>query len=158
MPRLLVARLWVELKPDKIPTRGYVGRHYQASRPTALPVDISRCRFRPLTFRRSAFNEYLRTRSGRTRSRPSSTDRATASVACGSLARTATACQTLARLGDVDTSVFTASARYALARVAYSPVAAGTVVDVDADSFAVSVHPEAMIASAESAARTGRTR
>src|SRR5438552_1767196 len=28
---------------DEIPTRRYIGRHYQASRPTALPVETSPC-------------------------------------------------------------------------------------------------------------------
>src|SRR3990172_13010218 len=77
MARLLVACLGVELKPDQVPPRGYIGRHYHASRPTALPVETSSWRFRRLTFRRSPRKEYLRTRNGRTKSRPRSTDRST---------------------------------------------------------------------------------
>src|SRR2546427_10132968 len=77
MAGLLVARLGVELEPDQVTSCGHIGRHYQVSRPTALPVEISPCRFRRLTFRRSTFNAYLRTRSGRTKSRPCSTDRST---------------------------------------------------------------------------------
>src|SRR5437773_7289018 len=77
MACLLVARLGGEPKPDQVPARGHIGRHYQASRPTALPVETSPCRFRRPTFRSSTFSEYLRTRSGRTKSRPFSTDRST---------------------------------------------------------------------------------
>src|SRR6266480_4313465 len=78
MARLLVARVWGELKPDQVPTHGHIGRHYHASRPTPLPVETPPCRFRLFTLRRRTFNEYLRTRSGRTKSRPFSTDRSTA--------------------------------------------------------------------------------
>src|SRR3990167_1176756 len=77
MARLLVARVGVELEPDQVPARGHIGRHYHASRPTARPVETSPCRFRRLTLRRSTFREYLRTRSGRAKSRPFSTDRST---------------------------------------------------------------------------------
>src|ERR687887_369150 len=77
MARLLMARLGVELKPDQVPACGDVARHYQASRPTALPVETSPCRFLRLTFRRRRLNANLRTRSGRTKSRPFCTDRST---------------------------------------------------------------------------------
>src|ERR1700682_4510932 len=88
MPGLRVARLGVELEPDEIPARGDIGGHYQASRPTALPVETSPCSFRGLTFLSSALRAYFRTRSGRTRSRPFSTDSSTAapSSTCASTA------------------------------------------------------------------------
>ena len=86
---LLMTRLGIEPQPDQFPARRYISSHYQASRPTALPVETSPCRFRRLTLRRSTFKEYLRTRSGRTRSRPFSTDRSTAapSSTCASAAK-----------------------------------------------------------------------
>src|SRR3972149_386482 len=85
--RIVDKGLGVELQPHETPPRGYIrGRHYQASRPTAFPVDTSRCRFRRVTFLRSSPSTYLRVWSGRTKSRPFSTDKSTIapSVTCAS--------------------------------------------------------------------------
>ena len=73
MARLLVSSLRVELEPHDITPVWHVrARHYQASRPTGSPVEISAWRFRALTPRSNSWSEYFGRRIGRTIKPPSS--------------------------------------------------------------------------------------
>src|SRR5258708_14880704 len=90
MARLFMACLRTKFQPDTIPADGNVsGGHYQSSRPLALPVSTSSCRFFRVISASRVSNRYRGGLTGRIRRFPSFTVRSTLppSSTCASLAK-----------------------------------------------------------------------